>query len=90
MPILLRRRHHLGQLRPVRWPRDQQQRVAVGGVLVIDRELLVKALTARRREQARHEPELLLMAFTHNGEWAEHEADQLIYHMRGIQARGGR
>lgn len=57
---------------------------------MIDRELLVKALQARRREQARQEPELLFMASTHNGEWAEQEADQLLYHMRAIQARGGR
>lgn len=80
MPFLLRRWHHLGQLRPVQWQ----------WCLVIDRELLVKALAARRREQAHLEPELLLMASTHNGEWAEQEADQLIYHMRAIQARGGR
>lgn len=57
---------------------------------MIDRELLVKALTARRREQARHEPELLLLASTHNQEWAEQEADQLLHHMRVIHARGGR
>jgi hypothetical protein len=57
---------------------------------MIDRELLVKALTARRREQARLEPELLLMASTRNGEWAEQEADALLGHMRVIQARGGR
>jgi hypothetical protein len=57
---------------------------------VIDRELLVKALTARRLQQARQEPELLLMASTHNGEWAEQEADALLGHMRVIRARGGR
>lgn len=57
---------------------------------MIDRELLVKALAARRLAQARQEPELVLLASTFNGEWAEQEADQLIYHMRVIQARGGR
>jgi hypothetical protein len=57
---------------------------------VIDRELLVKALTARRFAQARQEPELLAMRSTHNGEWAEQEADALLGHMRVIQARGGR
>ena len=57
---------------------------------MINRELLVRALAARRLEQARQEPELLLMASTHNGEWAEQEADQLLGHMRAIHARGGR
>jgi hypothetical protein len=58
---------------------------------VIDRELLVKALTARRLQQAYGgETELLYLTSTHNGEWAEQEADALLGHMRVIQARGGR
>jgi hypothetical protein len=56
---------------------------------VIDRELLVKALTARRLQQARHEPELFAMRSTYDGSWAREEADQLLSIMRGIQARGG-
>ena len=57
---------------------------------MIDRELLVKALAARRLEQARQEPELLYLRSTYDREWAEQEADQRLGHMRAIQARGGR
>jgi hypothetical protein len=57
---------------------------------MIDRELLVKALTTRRLQQARHEPELFAMRSTHDGSWAREEADQLLSIMRGLQARGGR
>jgi hypothetical protein len=57
---------------------------------MIDRELLVNALTARRFEQARQEPELLYLRSTYDREWAEREADSLLGHMRPIQARGGR
>jgi hypothetical protein len=53
---------------------------------MIDRELLVKALTARRLQQAYGgETELLYLTSTHNGEWAEQEADALLGHMNAQQ-----
>lgn len=54
-----------------------------------DRALLIAALTARRQEQTHQNPELLLIRSTHDGTWASDEADQILRHMRNIQARNG-
>lgn len=51
----------------------------------IDRDLLVKALQARRLEQISDHPELRFMPSTFNGAWAQTEADRLIVHMERIQ-----
>lgn len=55
----------------------------------MERDLLIRALTARRQEQTPQNPELLLMRSTHDGTWAADEADQILRHMRNIQARNG-
>lgn len=51
------------------------------------RDLLIRALIARRRERIAQEPELLLISSTYDSGEAVVEADKLLTHMRAIAAR---